>query len=89
MLLILLEASNQPAGVNARLEENLDAEDVPDAGDHALIQQDFPDFPKGLCSQEAKELLDGEIGSKGVGSRVSPFGVSFKLGLGKEPDDGG
>jgi len=51
MFLIVREASDRPARVNAGLEENLDAEDVPDAGDHALIQQDFPDLPGRLFSQ--------------------------------------
>ena len=84
MLFFLRKASYQPMRVNARLKENLDAEDIPDAGDHLLIEEDFPDFPDSLTFQSAKELLDGEIGSKGVRPQISPFGVLFKLGSGKE-----
>jgi len=51
MLVIVREASDRLTRVNARLEENLDAEDVPDAGDHPLIQEDFPDLPGRLFSQ--------------------------------------
>jgi hypothetical protein len=82
--------------VNARLKENLDAEDVPDTGDHPLIQENFPDFSCPLLFQWVEKLLDGKIGTKGVRKigtkgvrpQVSPSGVRLKVGLGKELDNG-
>jgi hypothetical protein len=44
MPFVLRETSDRPARVNARLKENLDAEDVTDTGDHLLIQKHVPDF---------------------------------------------
>lgn len=69
------------------MKQDLDTKDIADAGDHALIQEDFPDFPVSLRVQEAKEPHFGEIGPQWVGSRVSPSGIPLKVGLGKELDN--
>ena len=44
MFLIAREAADRPARMNAGLEENLDAEDIPDAGDHLLIEKNLADL---------------------------------------------